>query len=92
MTDIDIQINLYQRRNSYEDYIFLNTDIWETLKTGGELPSLLNPTLLISLSIFYAKANEINSLYDKILNSKLSRAYSVLQHIEKKYIDAIQIW
>jgi hypothetical protein len=49
------------------DYIFINTDYWEILKTGGEIPLLFQPIIIKILSIFYSNANEINSLENRRL-------------------------
>lgn len=90
LTDIDYKINDYHSKNSLHQYIYLYTDFWETLKSGGELPSLFNPTLIQFLSIYYSKATEINSLYDKYLRIRLLNNDYIIEDIEKTFREKIQ--
>jgi hypothetical protein len=90
MLDIDDKINVYQKHDALYRYIHLYTSIWETLKSGGELPIIFHPVLLRVLDIYYSKANEINILSEEYIKIRLVGNDLLLKEIEKTYRERIQ--
>lgn len=54
------------------NFVRINIDYWEIIKSGGEVPDLFDPITLQSLSIFYNTANEINILDERRANAQAS--------------------
>ena len=84
LEDLQKYVSELSEKKLNPEYIHLDTDYWEILKTGGEIHNLFHPLVLQSLSIIYSRANEVNDINfrksiaktnhirDKLINKELS--------------------